>query len=377
MGLLERKALATQTIFHKARALRPGDPVAVIAPAGPFDRESFDAGLAVISERYRVHHDPGIFEHHRYLAGDDARRLAELTDYLDSPEIKAIFCARGGYGTLRLLRDLERAMTDPARSEVPLAADMADAGGRPPGRGANTGHANSQRPGAAANTGNGDRVRPTAAANMGAPGPTQSPAASKPIIGFSDITALHQWRQSHGLMSIHGPVLTQLGRLGRPTSERLFALLESDAPAGQLRGTTTFVKGMAEGPLLGGNLSMFTRLLGTPFMPNLEGAILVFEDVGERPYRLDRMWTHLDLAGVFHKVKGIALGSFTHCEERDANYSSQDVLRDLAVATGLPCATGFPIGHGDVNEPVPLGVRVRLDATTAQLTFLESAASEE
>jgi muramoyltetrapeptide carboxypeptidase len=345
---LERKALATQTIFRKARALRPGDPVAVIAPASPFDRKSFDAGLVVISERYRVHHAPGIFERDRYLAGDDARRLAELSDALADPEVKAIFCARGGYGTMRLLRDLERP-TEAARCDTPLAA----------------------------NTGNADRLRPTAAGNMAALGPTQSPAANKPIIGFSDITALHQWRQRHGLMSIHGPVLTQLGRQGRPTSERLFALLESDAPAAPLLGTTTFVAGTAEGPLLGGNLSMFTRLLGTPFMPNLEGAILMFEDVGERPYRLDRMWTHLDLAGVFSQVKGIALGSFTHCEERDANYSSQDVLRDLAVATGLPCATGFPIGHGDVNEPVPLGVRVRLDATTAQLTFLESAASKE
>ena len=199
--------------------------------------------------------------------------------------------------------------------------------------------------------------------------------APKPIIGFSDITALHQWRQSHGMVSIHGPVLTQLGRLGPATSERLFSMLETDAPAAPLRGTATFVEGIAEGPLLGGNLSMFTRLLGTPYMPNLEGAILLFEDVGERPYRLDRMWTHLELAGVFRKVKGIALGSFTHCEERDADYTSQDVLRDLAVATGLPCAAGFPLGHGDVNEPVPLGVRVRLDATTAQLTFLEPAAS--
>jgi len=202
-------------------------------------------------------------------------------------------------------------------------------------------------------------------------------AADKPLVGFSDITALHQWRQSHGLVSIHGPVLTQLGRLGRATSERLFALLESGAPAAALHGTTSFVEGFTEGPLLGGNLSVFTRLLGTPYMPNLEGAILLLEDVGERPYRLDRMWTHMELAGVFNKVKGIVLGSFTHCEERDATYSSVDVLRELAVATGLPCAAGFPIGHGDVNEPVPLGVRVRLDATTAQLTFLETAALEQ
>jgi muramoyltetrapeptide carboxypeptidase len=165
--------------------------------------------------------------------------------------------------------------------------------------------------------------------------------------------------------------------LGQATSERLFSLLESSSPAQPLHGTTTFVEGIAEGPLLGGNLSVFTRLLGTPFMPNLDGAILVLEDVGERPYRLDRMWTHLELAGVFRKVSGIALGSFTHCEERDQSYTSKDLLRELAVATGLPCVAGFPIGHGDVNEPVPLGVRVRLDGAAGRLTFLESAVSEQ
>jgi muramoyltetrapeptide carboxypeptidase len=205
-------------------------------------------------------------------------------------------------------------------------------------------------------------------------------ARAKPVVGFSDITALHQWQQSHGFVSIHGPVLTQLGRLGRATSERLFSLLESHSPAAPLNGTTTFVDGTAEGPLLGGNLSVFTRLLGTPFMPNLEGAVLMLEDVGERPYRLDRMWTHLELAGVFRKISGIVLGSFTHCEEKHAqqevSYSSQDVLRELAVATGLPCSAGFPIGHGDVNEPVALGVRVRLDANANRLTFLEAAVSD-
>ncbi|HLY53116.1 MAG TPA: hypothetical protein VKQ31_08915, partial [Steroidobacteraceae bacterium] len=97
------------------------------------------------------------------------------------------------------------------------------------------------------------------------------------------------------------------------------------------------------------------------------------EDIGERPYRLDRMWTHLTLAGVFSRVRGIALGSFTHCEEKDADYSAGDVLRELAAATGLPCAAGFPIGHGAMNEPVPLGARVRLDAAGRRLEFLEPA----
>lgn len=282
-----------------------------MAPAGPFDRASFDAGLAIIANRYRVQYDPGIFHRHRYLAGDDARRLFELNGALADPAVKAVFCARGGYGAMRLLEKLEN-----------------------------------QR-------------------------------LAKPLIGFSDITALHQWQQRLGFISIHGPVLTQLARLGRPTSERLFALLESGSPAEPLSGAVTLVEGAAEGPLLGGNLSVFTRLLGTPFMPNLDGAILVLEDVGERPYRLDRMWTHLELAGVFRKVSGIVLGSFTHCEERDENYTAEDVLRELAVATGLPCAAGFPLGHGDINEPVPLGVRVRLDATANRLTFLESAVSEQ
>ena len=232
-----------------------------------------------------------------------------------------MFCARGGYGTLRLLARLE-----------------------------------AQR---------------------------ETAATPAPLIGFSDITALHQWQQRHGLISIHGPVLTQLGRLGRATSERLFSLLESSSPAEPLHGTATFVEGSAEGPLLGGNLSVFTRLLGTPFMPNLDGAILLLEDVGERPYRLDRMWMHLELAGVFRRVSGIALGSFTHCEEREhraqqgVSYTSHDLLRELAVATGLPCVAGFPIGHGDVNEPVPLGVRVRLDGAAGRLTFLESVVSEQ
>jgi muramoyltetrapeptide carboxypeptidase len=168
--------------------------------------------------------------------------------------------------------------------------------------------------------------------------------------------------------------------LGRATRERLFYLLESSSPAQPLHGTGTFVEGTAEGPLLGGNLSVFTRLLGTPFVPNLDGAVLLLEDVGERPYRLDRMWTHLELAGVFNQISGIVLGSFTHCEERaqqEVSYTSQELLRELAVATGLPCVAGFPIGHGDVNEPVPLGVRVRLDGAAGRLTFLESAVLEE
>ena len=284
----------------------------MIAPASGFERDAFEAGLALLKARYRVGYGGGLFERERYLAGSDARRLGELRAALADPDIRAVFCARGGYGATRLLARL-------------------------------AGHAPEGPP--------------------------------KLLVGFSDITALHLWLQAHGRVSIHGPVLTQLPRLSSATCARLFELLESARPAAPLTGTATCVEGVAEGPLLGGNLSVFTRLLGTPYMPALDGAILLLEDQGERPYRLDRMWTHMQLAGVFARVRGIALGSFTACEERGADYTSGEVLRELALSAGLPCAAGFPIGHGDVNEPVPLGVRARLDAAAASLTFLEPAVS--
>jgi muramoyltetrapeptide carboxypeptidase len=284
--------------------------VSVVAPASGFDRASFEAGLQVIGRRYEVRYDPGILTRHRYLAGSDARRLGELRQALSDEGTRAVFCARGGYGTMRLLTGLE---------DTPLAA--------------------------------------------------------KPVIGFSDITALHQLLQRRGLVSIHGPVLTQLGRLDAHTHARLFEILESDSPAAQLTGTATYVAGTAEGPLVGGNLAVLTRLLGTPFLAPLKGAVLLLEDVGERPYQLDRMWVHLELAGVFREVRGIVLGEFARCEEKNAPYSSADVLRELATATGLPCAAGFPIGHGTENQPVPLGVRVRLDADDRRLSFLESGAA--
>jgi muramoyltetrapeptide carboxypeptidase len=303
--------------FQKFQAVRPGDTVAVVAPAGPSDRAAFETGLAVISGRYAARYDESILSRQRYLAGDDDRRFKELVTALADPDVKAVFCARGGYGAMRLL---------------PRLAAWA---------GKHTGRL----------------------------------IAAKPLIGFSDITALHLWLQSNGLASIHAPVLTQLGRLSAENPRRLFSLLESSAPASPLEGTDTYVEGTVEGPLLGGNLSVFTRLLGTPFMPSLEGAVLLLEDLSEQPYRLDRMWMHLELAGVFRQVRGIVLGQFLGCEPRDGGYTAAEVLRDLAVATGLPCAAGFPVGHGDVNEAMGLGVRVRLAAGERRVTFLEAAVS--
>ena len=290
--------------FAPVPRVSPGDLVAVVAPAGPFDRESFEKGLAVLSRRYRERHDAGLFAAERYLAGSDGRRLAELQGAYDDQGVRAVFAARGGYGAMRLLESF--------------------------------------------------RVR-----------------RPVPLIGFSDLTALHAVAQKAGHRSLHAPVLTQLGTQSAAVVERLFATLESPAPAPAFQGLTMLVPGAVEGPLLGGNLSVFTRLLGTPYLPPLDGAVLFLEDVGERPYRLDRMWTHLRLAGVFQRVRGVVLGDFTSCEEKDGSHTSAEVLASLAKETGLPCASGLPVGHGAVNVPLVLGARVRLDATRGELTPLE------
>ena len=301
--------------FAKPPRLAPGDRVTVVAPAGPVERESLEAGLRVLAGRYEATWDLALLSRARYLAGDDARRAGELCDALGDPLVKGVIAARGGYGSLRLLPRL-------------WPAPLRD--GSPPGH-------------------------------------------SKLLVGFSDITALHCALQAMGQVSVHGPSVNQLATQPHAVVERFFALLEdAAAPAAGIAGTP-LVGGVAEGPLIGGNLSLLTRLLGTPWLPRLDGAILLLEDVTEAPYRLDRMWTHLRLAGVLDRVRGLALGEFTECEDPGAAFSSQDVLWGLAAETGLPCVAGLPIGHGAVNVPVALGTRVRLDGGTGMLSFREPA----
>jgi muramoyltetrapeptide carboxypeptidase len=190
------------------------------------------------------------------------------------------------------------------------------------------------------------------------------------LVGFSDVTAGHLACQAAGLRSLHAPVVTQLGTQPPELVARVSDALEG-RPLAPLEGTRAVVPGLAEGPLLGGNLMVLSSLVGTPFLPSFAGAVLLLEDVGERPYRLDRTWTQLALAGVLEGVAGVVLGDFTDCEVAGASYTSAQVLDELASALGVPCAAGFPVGHGPLNAAVPLGARVRLDARARRLEFLE------
>lgn len=198
-------------------------------------------------------------------------------------------------------------------------------------------------------------------------------AANKLLVGFSDVTALHAlWAQA-GVRSLHGPMVATLGRASASLRSRWIAAVEGAIPPPL--EVDVLAGGGAEGPLLGGNLSVLAALAGTPYAPPLEGAILFLEDVNEAPYRLDRMLTTLRNAGWLSDLAGVALGAFTSSTaDRDAA-SVREVLADRLGVLGIPVVSGVPSGHLDDNLELPLGAPVRIDAHSLRgtVTFLDSA----
>lgn len=274
----------------------------VVAPSGPFDAELFAAGLAFLRERYEVRHRPDVLDRDGFLAGSDQRRLDELEEALADPEAVAIVAARGGYGTTRLLPDLCV-----------------------------------------------DRIRD----------------AGKPLVGFSDITALHALWQRAEVSSLHGSMVAALGRSDPETRAEWIAALEGDAPP--LGGLEEWAAGSAEGPLVGGNLAVLGALVGTPYAPPLEGALLLLEDIGERPYRIDRVLTSMRHAGWLQRVAGVVVGELKDCRAGSDGVTPEAVLRERLGDLGVPVAGALPVGHGVVNTPLWLGRRYRLDAGAGSL----------
>ena len=291
---------------YRGHYLTEGSRVAVIAPASPFDREDFERGIAHLRERYDVRFDAGVLSRKGYLAGDDARRLRELQDAIDDPGLDGILAARGGYGATRLLGRLNTS----ALSSHP-----------------------------------------------------------KLLVGFSDITALHaQWARQR-VLSIHGAMVAALGRAEPKLVERHRRALEGEFVESHSE-LTTIAPGQAEGVLLGGNLTVLSALLATPHALPAEGAVLFFEDVGERPYRIDRMLTTWRDAGAFAAVRGIVLGAFTQCDPGPDGVSTLDVLTERLSELGIPVVSGLPAGHIEDNAELPFGRRVSLDAARGELQLL-------
>ena len=305
---------AMQTLYPDV--LCAGDAVALVSPAGPVPAARVEIAAQVLESwglKPRIY--PHALDTHSFYAGTDEHRLADFNAALADPEIRAIFCNRGGYGAQRIVEHLD---FDAVRRDPKL------------------------------------------------------------VIGFSDITAIHSalWNQTR-LATIHGPVAAQFERGGVFTSSVWHAtmstapiLVTADAaePTFDVR-----TRGAVEGILLGGNLCMLSTSIGTSFMPDLKGAILLIEDVGEVAYRVDRMLTHLLNSGVLDGVAGIAVGQFSEPRGASGSISPSSVLIERLAGLGVPLVGGLSIGHGDINYAVPLGTQASLDADSGTLLVAAAA----
>ena len=303
----------------KPRALRPGDRVAVVAPASPFERSEFDAGIAELERiGFQPVFDETVFARRSYLAGDAALRADAFLAAWRDPSVAAVIAVRGGYGSVHLLPRLTV-----------------------------------------------DDVR----------------ASAKAFIGYSDLTSLHTFLTIDcGLVSVHGPMLD--GRLSRGEAgydRRSFLhCLTSPEPLGEMApGELEVVRpGEVAGPLFGGTLAQLAASLGTPyaFRPP-KGHVLFLEEVGERPYRLDRMLTQLRLSGILGAAAAIVVGELPDCDESGGALTGRAVVHELLREFEGPVLSGFPSGHtvGPLYT-IPLGVRVRVVAGARPCLVFEEGA---
>ncbi len=325
--------------------LKPGDLLRVIAPSGALrETEAFERGVEIWrSHGYNVE-TTDINDRWGYLAGKDESRRQQLHNAWNDPECRGILCARGGYGSARILEDWT------------WAEEQRGRGAR--GRGETT----IQNPKSKIQNPK-SKIQ-----NFLAPSP-QPPAPPKWLIGFSDITCLLWSLTSVGISGVHAPVLTTLAYEPEWSIQRLFDWVNGRCLA-PLEGTP-WGGGVANGMLLPANLTVATHLLGTPILPDLDGVILAWEDVTEAPYRIDRLLTGWRLSGALSKVQGIALGRFSRCEAPPniPSLKIEEVLRDRLGDLNIPIVSDLPFGHDGANAALPVGVLACLNADKGTLTI--------
>jgi muramoyltetrapeptide carboxypeptidase len=304
----------------KPRALRPGDRIAIVAPASSFARESFDAGVAELRRLgYDPVYDDSVFARQRYTAGAAALRAAAFHRAWQDPSIAALMAVRGGYGSVQLL---------------PLL-DPAD-------------------------------IR-------------RSPKA---FIGYSDNTSLLSWLTGEcGLTAFHGPMLD--GRFAKGEKaydlDTFTRVLTRAQPAGRISHpqVEALHPGEAQGVLLGGTLTNLTASLGTPYaFDPPAGHILFIDDVAERPYRIDRMLTQLRLSGLLSRASAVVFGEMPRCDEpAEGGAAVKDVVSELLADFRGPILFGLPSGHTDgACMTLPFGVRARVVTGAAPAVIVEEAA---
>ncbi|HKQ77891.1 MAG TPA: LD-carboxypeptidase [Blastocatellia bacterium] len=305
----------------KPPALRPGDTIAVVAPASNLKADFLARGVAEIERLgFRVKYEPGILDKALYTAGADVRRANELMRAFADPEIKAVWAARGGYGSMRLLKLLDENLI-----------------GRRP----------------------------------------------KIFIGYSDMTALSLYfYRRFGWVTFHGPMAAKdmAGGEDHYDKETLFKAITIASPLGEIKSNKTEMLHLgggasASGRLVGGCLSLIASMMGTPDELDTRGSILFLEDTATRPYAIDRMIQQLKLAGKLTEVRGIVFGEMIDCvQHADQGYQIQDVLAECTADLGVPVMFGLPSGHSPRgNLTLPLGVTATLDAHRAALIIDEAA----
>lgn len=293
---------------EKVGILHPGDTIGVLAPASNGGMTDYNPSIRLLeSMGYKVKLAPSVTNDFGFLAGDDEERAKDINDFFKDDDIKAILCLRGGYGSARILNKLDYDMI---------------------------------------------RRHP------------------KMLIGYSDITALHAAiGEKSGIVTIHGPMMSSF-KTWDFTPFTLYNFengISGSLPKGSIRmpaGKTlrTIQEGDAEGILEGGNLAVIASLAGTPYELKGNGAILVLEDTGEDPYRIDRMMQQLYQNGLLKRVAAIAYGDFYSSTPKEGEFTVEDVLSYYGKLSGKPVIAGLPIGHGPDNLFLPLGVKASIHA---------------
>ena len=304
----------------KPHRLLPGDLIGLVSPAGPVKKLSaIDKAVRYIEKQgYRVSVGRYAGERDGYMAGSDRQRLSDLHVMFRNRRVRAIVALRGGYGTSRLLGGVDYRLI---------------------------------------------RRNP------------------KILVGFSDITALQLaiWSQAR-LVTFNGPMAAgdMQGSMDSATEHMFWSVLTEPDRDRELRllrwNPRRLYRGISDGRLLGGNLSMIASLIGTPYMPDLRRALLFMEEVGEEPYRIDRMLTQLANAGALRRVNGLIAGRFTDCKaENPARSRTTDaVLGEFASLLRVPFLADLPFGHETRKLTIPVGVRARLNVRTGSIALLES-----
>jgi muramoyltetrapeptide carboxypeptidase len=297
-------------------AMQKGDTIGLVSPSGPIiNRDNLEKGIQILKDAgYTLKFYRDFVNTEGYLAGSDQERADEFNSIWSDPEVKAVIAARGGYGSLRMLDmlDLEHVQKHP-----------------------------------------------------------------KILIGFSDLTVLlAAIHKITGMVTFHGPVVTTLSSIDQTSKNSFFDTLSGNIlPSISPDRLTIVQNGQADGILLGGNLTTLAHMLATPYDTSWQDVILFIEDIGESPYRLDRLLTHLAKAQKLDNLSGLIIGTFTETDTTESPDLAKCICERILELVGdqdIPIWANFPVGHGSRNLTLPLGIRVQMDSVGGTLNLLEN-----